>query len=83
MTTTEQTWTFCGHWAGDRLVVEYALPGIEQDHREDLGYWPEGLWAAAGSGVTIEEAERAAVEEYEHEYHDEPDPACGACKEVA
>lgn len=59
------TWTFVGHWEGDRIVVEYVLPGDVQDEREDTGYWPEGLWASSASGDTVEEAQNAAIAEYE------------------
>ena len=59
------TWTFMGHWENDRIVVEYAVPGEVEDEREDTGYWDEGLWAASGSGETLEEAQATAVAEYE------------------
>lgn len=54
-----------GHWENDRIVVEYAVPGEVEDEREDTGYWDEGLWAASGSGETLEEAQATAVAEYE------------------
>ncbi len=59
------TWTFCGHWDNDRIVVEYALPGDLSDDRQDDGTWPQGLWAAAGSGATVEEAQAAAIAAYQ------------------
>lgn len=59
-----QTWTFFGHWEGKRVVVESAKPGTWQDARDDDGRWPEGLWAAAASGTTFEEARAAAIAEY-------------------
>ena len=65
--TVEQTWTFVGHWEGDEIVVEYVLPGEQEDQREDVGYWPEGLFAASGTGATQEEALAAVRAEYEKE----------------
>lgn len=62
---TTETWTFFGHWEGSRIVVESHVPGDVQDERVDTGYWEEGLWAAAGSGATVQEAQAAAVAEYE------------------
>ncbi|SRR6266704_6122607 len=59
------TWTFCGHWDNDHIVVEYALPGDLSDDREDDGTWPQGLWAAPGSGATVEEAQAAAIAAYQ------------------
>lgn len=61
----EQTWTFMGHWDNDHIEVEYAVEGVVQDQRIDTGYWPQGLWAAAASGATIEEAQANAIAEYE------------------
>lgn len=63
--TEQQTWTFFGHWEEDRIVVEYVLPGIEEDERIDVGYWEQGLWAASGSGATMAEAQAAVIAEYE------------------
>jgi len=63
----EQIWTFVGHWEDYRIVVEYVLDGEVQDDREDDGTWEQGLWAAAGSGATVEEAQAAAIAEYEDE----------------
>lgn len=66
--TTEpvkQTWTFVGHWEEDRIVVEYVLPGEVEDLREDTGYWEQGLWAASGTGTTVEETQARVVGEYE------------------
>jgi hypothetical protein len=70
---TEQTWTFVGHWDEDRIVVEYVLPGEQEDQRIDTGFWEQGLWASSGTGATMEEAQASAVAEYEAEYHDEPE----------
>jgi hypothetical protein len=61
----EQTWTFVGHWENDRIVVTKVLPGCVQDDREDDGRWEQGLWAAAGSGPTVDLAQRKVIEEYE------------------
>lgn len=61
------TWTFFGHWENDRIVVEYAIPGLVDDPREDVGHWEQGLWADAASGATREEAQAAAIAEYEDE----------------
>lgn len=66
--TGEQAWTFFGHWSNDRIIVEYWLPGEVEDPRVDSGYWPEGPWAAAGTGATIDEARRNAVAEYETDH---------------
>jgi hypothetical protein len=65
MDTKLQTWTFVGHWEDSRIVVEYVLPGDVEDERIDTGYWDEGLWAASGSGETMESAQAATVAEYE------------------
>jgi hypothetical protein len=70
---TEDTWTFVGHWEGSEIVVEYVLPGEQEDDRIDTGHWPEGLWAACGTGATQEEAQAAVVAEYEAEYRDLPE----------
>ena len=70
----QQTWTFVGHWEDDRIVVEYVLPGEQQDDRIDSGYWEQGLWAAAGCGATLEEAQAAVVAEYEAEYREPEEP---------
>lgn len=59
------TWTFFGHWDNDKIVVEYVLPGEVEDHRVDTGAWPEGLWAASGSGTTQKEAMASVIAEYE------------------
>jgi hypothetical protein len=59
------TWTFMGHWEGEEIIVEHSVPGVVDDPRIDNGYWPEGLWASHGSGRTLEEAQAAAVAEYE------------------
>lgn len=64
----QQVWTFYGHWEdhpdGDRIVIEWETPGRVADRREDTGRWPLGLWAAAGEGATVEEAEACAIAEY-------------------
>lgn len=59
------TWTFFGHWENDSIAVEHYVPGVVADQRIDTGYWEQGLWAAAGSGATAEEAQAAAIAEYE------------------
>lgn len=63
-TAPPHTWTFCGHWHGDQLVIDYSVPGEVQDDRPDDGQHPEGLWAASASGETEAEAARAAVSAY-------------------
>lgn len=63
----QQTWTFVGHWDGGRIVVEYVLPGQQDDLREDTGYWDEGLWAAPGTGCDLEETQARVIAEYERE----------------
>jgi hypothetical protein len=70
----EQTWTFVGHWEDDRIVVEYVLPGEQDDDRIDMGFWEQGLWAASGSGATMEEAQAAVLAEYEAEYNEPEEP---------
>lgn len=80
-TAPVRTWTFCGHWEGDSIVIDYTLPGVVQDERrDDSGQYPEGLWAAPASGATQEEAAKAAIAEYEHD-DDTPvgcgEPGCG------
>lgn len=77
---SEQTWTFMGHWEGNRIVVEYAVPGQVADERVDTGYWPEGLWAADASGATIEEAQANAIAEYEDDQEDPYDVYDGECR---
>lgn len=51
------------------------LNGEVEDDRDDDGEWPEGLWAASASGATIEEAQAAAIAEYEDALHDENEAA--------
>lgn len=58
-------WTFCGHWDNGRIVVDYILPGEVADDRQDGGTWPEGLWAAAGSGATVDQAQAAVIAAYQ------------------
>lgn len=60
-----QTWTFCGHWENDRIVIDYVLDGDVQDDRIDTGEYEQGLWAAAASGLTEGAAEAAVIAEYE------------------
>jgi hypothetical protein len=76
----QQTWTFVGHWDNDEIVVEHVVPGEYQDPRQDVGYWPQGLFAASGTGATQEEALAAVRAEYEEEPDGAPccpDPGCG------
>lgn len=63
-----ETWTFFGHWEHDRVMVEYVLPGEQQDLREDAGYWEQGLWAASNSGATKETAQEEIVAKCEQEF---------------
>lgn len=71
VTAPASTWTFCGHWDGDSIVIDYSLPGdVQDDRRDEGGQYPEGLWAAAASGATMEEAAKAAVAEYEDAHAD-------------
>ena len=65
-TTTEQTWTFVGHWENDEIVVEYVVPGDYQDPRVDTGRWPEGLFASSATATTREVAEALVRVEYEN-----------------
>lgn len=60
-----QTWTFFGHWDAGRIVIEDYAPGVVEDDREDHGEWEQGLWAASGTGVTLDEAEKDARAEYD------------------
>ncbi len=63
--TVEQTWTFCGHWEEDRIVIDYVLPGRVPDERIDTGRWSQGLWAASGAGTDMHAAMAATIAEYE------------------
>lgn len=65
--TALKTWTIVGHWENGAIVVEYVLEGEHQDPRIDTGYWDEGLFAAPGSGATMEEAIAAVRAEYEED----------------
>jgi hypothetical protein len=60
-----RTWTFFGHWENDRVVVEWYEDGEVDDDREDTGEWDQGLWAASAQGASVEEAQTAAIAEYE------------------
>ena len=73
VTTAPPTeWTFMGHWRGSRIVVDYVVPGVVNDDRDDgEGIFPDGLWAGSGGGATVEEAEENAKAEYEAEYNDD------------
>jgi hypothetical protein len=62
---TQQTWTFCGHWENDQIVIDYVLPGNVEDERVDTGRYEQGLWASSASGTTVAEAQEAAIAEYE------------------
>ena len=70
----ERTWTFIGHWANDRIVVEWVEEGEVEDHREDTGQYPEGLWAASGSGPDIKTAQAAVIAEYEADLAEQSKP---------
>jgi hypothetical protein len=67
-------WTFCGHWDNGRIVVDDVLPGEVSDDRQDGGTWPKGLWAAAGSGTTVEEAQAAVIAAYQEDDEQETRP---------
>lgn len=67
----ENTWTFYGHWEGSHIEVEYYVDGIVADERADTGYHEGGLWAAHGSGATVEEAQASTVAEYEDSEEDD------------
>lgn len=69
----DKTWTFVGHWENDRIVVEYIRPGEVVDDRDDTGFWEQGLWAASGTGATVEEAEANVIAEYEAPLHPDDD----------
>lgn len=73
--TPERTWTFFGHWDNDVIHVEYFVPGEVADERVDTGYWEQGLWAAPGTGLTLEAAQAAVLAEYMPAY----DPVCTVC----
>jgi hypothetical protein len=71
-TRPARTWTFFGHWEADRIVVDYTQPGqVWDDRQDDSVTWPQGLWAASGSGATVEEAKAAAIAAYLDEAEDE------------
>ncbi len=60
-----KTWTFFGHWQDGKIVIEDTEEGTVRDLRQDNGEYPQGMWAAAGTGRTIEEAEANVRYEYE------------------
>jgi hypothetical protein len=62
---TMQTWTFFGHWENDRIVVETYVKGEVDDPRVDTGAHEQGLWAASGTGTTVDEARTSALGEYD------------------
>jgi hypothetical protein len=70
-----RTWTFYGHWENGRITIDGAVHGEVADDRTDDGRWPEGLWATQAEGSTVEQAEAAAITEYEFEQHDPDDVA--------
>lgn len=60
-----QTHTLVGHWEGNTIVVEYTLPGEQQDDRPETGYWSEGLWASHGTGLSMTEIALHALVDYD------------------
>lgn len=75
LSTTEKTWTFCGHWENDRIVIDEILDGAVEDDRDqddddwDGEYYEEGLWAASGTGTDVDAVMTAVIAEYEREYN--------------
>lgn len=66
----ERTWTFLGHWRNDRIVVTETVTGEVTDPREaDDRAYPEGLWAASGTGTDTYSVQAMVVGEYEGELH--------------
>lgn len=63
----QHTWTFVGHWDEGTIVVEYVIDGEVPDERIDTGYWPQGLWAASGTGCDLEETQARVIAEYERQ----------------
>lgn len=59
-----QTWTFCGHWDGGEIIVDYVVNGKVEDDRVDDGRWEEGLWAAYGTGTDLEATQASVIAEY-------------------
>jgi hypothetical protein len=62
---TMKTWTFFGYWEDDRIVVESYTEGEVDDTRVDTGAHEQGLWAASGTGTTVDEARADALSEYD------------------
>lgn len=69
----EQAWTFFGHWASNSIVIEHAVSGVHDNVWPDAGDHEEGLWAASGTGTTIEAA-AAVVAEYRNPDNDPGGP---------
>ena len=63
--STWNTWTFVGHWASGRIVVDAVVEGDHADNRPDTGEGEEGLWAATASAATEDEALALLRAEYE------------------
>src|SRR5690606_19015110 len=61
----ERTVTLIGHWEGSTIVVEDVVDGEVEDDRPETGYWAEGLWAAAGTGLSVEDIAASMLVEYE------------------
>jgi hypothetical protein len=62
------TWTFMGHWEGDRITVTDIKEGEVDDDRKDTGRHEQGLWAASASGPSVEVAAHIAAAEYENDH---------------
>lgn len=61
-----RTWTFFGHWnSAGELIIDHAVEGEHQDVYPDNGLYDGGLWAASGTGPTLEAAEADARAEAE------------------
>lgn len=54
-----------GTGKGNCLVIETTYYGEVLDTREETYYWPEGLWASAGTGASAADIAATMLDEYE------------------
>ncbi len=61
--TTMQEWTFCGHWEGSRLAIDFVCEGSVPDDRPiDDAEYPDGLWADSARSDTITAALQSLID---------------------